>query len=290
MLLGAMLLCTVRGCRLPLAEERQEAAGLLGARRLVCPAGHSFDRASEGYVNLLQPQDRRSRNPGDSKAAVQARRRLHEQGVGRALYEGVAHQLQPKEGQTLLDVGCGEGFHAGSLARDFRVDAHGVDLSAHAIRAAAKRYRECGWVVANADRMLPYADARFDLLLSITARLHPDEFRRVLRPDGRVLVAVPAPDDLQELRGVSARDPQATPKPGPDRVPRVLQEMAKHFRLTSQQRLTVREHLGATAVADLLLTIYRPHRAKAPAAMTLTFSLDVLLFEIIAPDSGNRTT
>ena len=39
---------------------------------MICPRGHSFDVARSGYINLLQPQERRSRNPGDSADAVAA--------------------------------------------------------------------------------------------------------------------------------------------------------------------------------------------------------------------------
>ena len=67
-----MLLCPVRDCRLPLARAE---------RRLTCPNTHSFDVARSGYINLLQPQDRRSKRPGDTPAAVQSRRRLHDLGV-----------------------------------------------------------------------------------------------------------------------------------------------------------------------------------------------------------------
>ena len=56
-----MLLCPVRDCHLPLARE---------GKRLVCARGHSFDISSTGYVNLLQPQDRQSKQPGDTADAV----------------------------------------------------------------------------------------------------------------------------------------------------------------------------------------------------------------------------
>ena len=36
-----------------------------------CPHGHSFDVAKQGYVNLLPVQNKRSKDPGDSKAMVQ---------------------------------------------------------------------------------------------------------------------------------------------------------------------------------------------------------------------------
>jgi len=55
--------------------------------------------------------------------------------------------------------------------------------------------------VANADRFVPYSDRSFSIVLSITARMNSGEFRRVLRNDGRLLVGIPAPDDLLGLRG-----------------------------------------------------------------------------------------
>ena len=41
-----------------------------------CPAGHSFDIASQGYANLLPVHKKRSLDPGDSKEMVAARRRF----------------------------------------------------------------------------------------------------------------------------------------------------------------------------------------------------------------------
>src|SRR6266705_5170557 len=96
-----MLLCPVRDCRLPLACE---------ARRALCPRGHSFDIARSGYINLLQPQERRSKQPGDTVAAVQARRRLHDRGVTRPLLDGIAAMIAASPDDTVLDAGCGDGF------------------------------------------------------------------------------------------------------------------------------------------------------------------------------------
>ncbi len=41
-----------------------------------CSAGHSFDIAREGYIHLLPVQNKRSRDPGDRKEMVGARRRF----------------------------------------------------------------------------------------------------------------------------------------------------------------------------------------------------------------------
>jgi 23S rRNA (guanine745-N1)-methyltransferase len=253
-----MLRCPVRDCRLALIREE---------KRLVCARGHSFDVARSGYVNLLQPQDRRSDQPGDTADAVAGRRRLHDLGVTEPLLRGIANILAAKSEDIVLDAGCGDGFYLGSLAREIGFDAHGIDISTAAIDAAARRYPGCEWIVANADLFLPFADRSFSLVLSITGRMNPAEFRRVLSNDGHLLIAIPAPGDLLELRGA-----------GRDRTARTIETFAENFQLIDQRAITTVADLDADAVRDLLHSIYRPMQTKPPEATRVTFSLDLLLF------------
>jgi 23S rRNA (guanine745-N1)-methyltransferase len=153
------------------------------------------------------------------------------------------------------------------MARQTGFDAHGVDISIPAVEAAARRYPGCEWIVANADRFVPYADQSFTMVLSITARMNASEFRRVLRKDGRLLVALPAPDDLEELRGA-----------GRDRVARTVETFAQNFTLVDRRRVVTTADLDAAAVQDVLNSIYRPMRSQTVEAMRVTFSLDLLLF------------
>src|SRR5581483_1665895 len=139
------LACPVAGCRRPLTRQGP------GVR---CARGHAFDLARSGYVNLLQPQDRRSKQPGDSAAAVAGRRRLHELGATRPLLQAIEESVEAKSDDIVLDAGCGEGFYAGSLAQDTGCEAHGIDISIPAVDAAARRYPTCHWLVANADRFI----------------------------------------------------------------------------------------------------------------------------------------
>ncbi len=272
-----MLLCPVRDCRKDLAREE---------KRLVCPQGHSFDIARSGYINLLQPQERRSKQPGDTPAAVEARRRLHDRGATMPLLDAIAGAIDASPGDTVLDAGCGDGFYLGTLANRVGFDAHGIDISIPAIRAAARRFPphkgRFEWVVANADRLLPYSDASFSLVLSITGRMNAAEFRRVLRQDGRLLVAVASPLDLLELRGRGSRSEeslnQETRDLGRDRVPRTLETFAREFKLIEQHRATTTADLDAEAVHDVLVSIYRPMQSRPVEAMRVTFSLDLLLF------------
>jgi 23S rRNA (guanine745-N1)-methyltransferase len=171
--------------------------------------------------------------------------------------------------EIVLDAGCGDGFYLGTLAREIGFEAHGIDISTRAIDAAARRFPEYEWIVANADRFLPYSDRSFSTVLSITARMNADEFRRVLRDGGELLVALPAPDDLIELRGA-----------GRDRVDRTLETFARDFTLLGRQRATTTADLDAASVQDVLHSIYRPMRTRPAEAMRVTFSLDLLLFQV----------
>jgi 23S rRNA (guanine745-N1)-methyltransferase len=269
-----MLVCSVRDCRLELRREE---------RRLVCQRGHSFDVARSGYINLLQPQDRRSKQPGDARAAVSARQRLHDRGVTAPLLRAIAEITDARPGDIVLDAGCGDGFYLGNLARETGFDAHGVDISIPAVNAAARRYPPNSgryeWIVANADRFLPYADRSFSMVLSITSRMNAGEFRRVLRDDGRLLVAVPAPGDLVELRSRVSEE-------GRDRTARTIQTFARDFALIDRRCVTTTADLDAAGVHDVLLSIYRPMRAQPVEAMQVTFSLDLLMFRAAGSVTG----
>lgn len=260
-----MLVCPVRGCGLPLVREE---------RRLVCGRSHSFDVARSGYANLLQPQDKRSKHPGDTVEAVAARRRLHELQVTRPLLDAIGEMMGASMEDVVLDAGCGDGFYLGELAARAGFDAHGVDISIPAIDAAARKYTGdripgCEWIVANADRFIPYVDGAFSVVMSITARMNAGEFRRVIREGGRLLVAIPAPDDLIELRGR-----------GRERVQRTLETFVDAFELTQRERIATTAHLPADAVHDVLHAIYRPLQSKPVEATRVTFALDLLLFRV----------
>ena len=265
------VLCTVRDCHQPLTIDD---------RRAVCPRNHSYDRARSGYWNLLQPQDRKSKIPGDPKSAVEARRRFVDRGHVDALHQALVDVLRPIGARTLLDVGCGEGFHLGGFRRDLGVEAHGTDLSLPAIEHAAKRHRDCTFAVANADRFVPYESNSIDALTSITARMTPDEFHRVLSPDGVAMIVIPAPDDLIELRAAVLGAGEER-----DRVERTVSTFADHFELVRHERFRMRLTLDRDSIHDVLSSSYRGLRTREQErlarleAMEITSSRDILLFK-----------
>jgi 23S rRNA (guanine745-N1)-methyltransferase len=274
------LVCPVRGCGEPLVR---------GKRSYACSRGHSFDLARSGYLNLLQPQDRRSPRAGDSKEAVAARQRFlaagHEAPFVQALLETVAALgvFGRPAGSAVLDLGCGTGFHLGAMAAALQesgdLEAHGTDLSVPAIELAAKGHKEALFVVANADRFLPYAAGSFDLAMSLTARRNGPELRRVLAPEGVLLVAVPGEDDLAELReAVLGRQVLR------DRTEPTAEALQEDFTLAGRQTVRWVSELDAAAVRDVLAATYRGarererERAAALSGLTVTMSRDLLVF------------
>ena len=173
---------------------------------------------------------------------------------------------------AVLEVGCGEGHHLAIVAARFGSEGHGVDISVAALEAAAKRHPRCHWVVANADRWLPYADASFHAVASITARRNAVEFRRVLRADGALLVVVPAPDDLIELRQAILGKGHAH-----DRVEATVATFAPHFVLERRERFRHVARLDAGSVRDVLTSSYRGLRTRQRARIVSLGDLDVTL-------------
>jgi len=265
------LICNVRGCARPLSVDGDA---------LRCDRGHAFDRARSGYWNLLQPQDRKSDAAGDRAEAVEARGRWLERGhlTGLVeLIERVGGVETLSEGAPVLDVGCGTGWFAAQLAAGRRLDLCGIDLSTRAARNAARQLPGATWIVANADRGLPLADRSVDLALSIFGRRPAAELARVLRPGGRLVVVVPAEDDLAELREAAQGHAIST-----DRIPRVAEEFASTpLRLDLQEGWRRREPHDRAGIDDLLAMTYRgarhSHRERLLRRLDDAATLDVTL-------------
>ncbi|MBI2850511.1 MAG: methyltransferase domain-containing protein [Chloroflexi bacterium] len=104
--------------------------------------------------------------------------------------------LEPGQGETILDVGCGTGvFTTDFLAAGARVI--GVDISAPMLRFALRKTSGYPFAAVRGDVLsLPFKDNSFDKVTSITAlefvadaRGAVNELFRVVRPGGRVVVA-----------------------------------------------------------------------------------------------------
>lgn len=176
-------------------------------RTLHCPNRHSFDRAREGFVNLLRPGKSRKAVIGDDAEMVASRRRFLERGHYDALTRGVGQLVADLDGSEpvagLLDVGCGEGTFTASMvaALPTGCPTMAFDISRPAVKATARRVPDTLTAVASVIDM-PVRDHGVGLLTSIMAPLHEAEFARVAQPGGRILVVSPGDSHLAELRQV----------------------------------------------------------------------------------------
>jgi 23S rRNA (guanine745-N1)-methyltransferase len=101
----------------------------------------------------------------------------------------------------VLDLAGGTGYYLARVldALDGRLGAC-VDLSAPALRRAARAHPRAVALGADAWQSLPFADGAAALVLSVFGPRNAAEIRRVLTPGGTLLVATPGADHLAELR------------------------------------------------------------------------------------------
>ncbi|MEU9879114.1 putative RNA methyltransferase [Streptomyces phaeochromogenes] len=171
---------------------------------LRCKLGHTFDMAKQGYVNLLRGAAKFSADTADMVAA-----RADFLAAGH--YEPVAEALSalvrdtapvPTSGDPgcVVDIGGGTGYyHARVLSELPQSEGILLDISKFAARRAARAHPRISAVVADAWDTLPFADGAASVVLNVFAPRNPAELRRILRPEGVLLVVTPQPDHLREL-------------------------------------------------------------------------------------------
>ena len=292
-----MLLCPV--CSEPLT--------LIGAT-CSCPRHHTFDVAREGYINLLVGGARGM--AGDTKEMLRARRAFLEHGFYAPLSEhvdtialnyltshsspyvgrGTAHhdEAMAAEQPVALDAGCGEGYYLGRLREALEVrfgagafSCVGVDIAKEAARLAAKRYPAIRFAVADVKRRIPLATGSVTLSLNIFAPRNSAELARVVAPSGTLLVVIPGPHHLAELReryGLLGIEPE--------KERHIAAQLAREFAQTESSPLEYMMDLSGEDVRQLLrMTPNARHRERqgweeaAHEAARVTASFLVLGFQ-----------
>jgi 23S rRNA (guanine745-N1)-methyltransferase len=248
-----------------------------------CASGHSFDIASQGYTHLLPVQNKRSRDPGDSKEMIAARQRFLTAGfyqpIAAAVSRAVLADLPADASISCLDAGCGEGYYlrqlAAAVGTEQTLAVLGLDISKWAVLSAAKQDKRVNWVVGS-NANLPVLSGTLDRVLCMFGFPVYPEFARVLKPGGQLLQVDAGPDHLRELREI------IYPSLKPERTAEMHTPAAFSRLPTETVRFSI-ELTSAGQIADLLAMTPHLYRAKAEAraeaaALTaLSLSVDVRL-------------
>ena len=165
---------------------------------LRCPAGHCFDVARQGYVNLAPGRP----SAVYSRALFESRAQVFKAGlfapVIDALTQAVNHYVTAPC-PVVLDAGCGEGYYLRAVSSGRDMVRIGFDLSKEAVRLACGAAKDASFFVGDLSA-IPLEDGCCDAVLDVFTPAHYGEFRRVLKPGGVLLKLAPRAGYLRELR------------------------------------------------------------------------------------------
>lgn len=184
-------------CRTAMAVSQNQS--------LICGNGHTFDISKQGYVNFLN----KAVKTRYDRQLFEARRELFDSReffapVQKEIAAIISRTQSPQKQAAVLDAGCGEGSHLAAVCRllqpAYSVTGIGIDISKEGVLHAAKAFGD-QMVFAVADVAdAPFADSRFDVVMSVLSPWNYKECSRLLRKGGTVIKAVPRRDYLKEVR------------------------------------------------------------------------------------------
>ena len=245
-----------------------------------CPLGHSYDRAKEGYYNLLLSSA--GGVHGDNREMVAARRDFLDTGAYWPLAERVAELVCEYTcvGGIMLDAGCGEGYYTHIInekAENANKNLHilGFDISKDAVRLAAKRDGGVSLAVASSYD-IPLLDGTVDAVVNVFSPLALSETSRILRTGGTFIMAIPAERHLFGLKSVLYDTPYLN-TPESDEL--------RGFELISREKIAYRLTLDTKEEINSLFMMtpyaYRsPREGRERLALldTLTTEIEFYLF------------
>jgi 23S rRNA (guanine745-N1)-methyltransferase len=189
--------------------------------------------------------------------------------------------------QTLLDAGCGEGYYLRYLVeqaerKGTELSVAALDISKWAVQAAAKQDKRLSWIVAS-NNAIPLADNSVDTILCVFGFPVEAEFKRVLKPGGRLIMVDPASEHLIELKRIIYPELKAKSEQLP------VSEAS--WKLCSEERVSFPVNLPDTEAVHDLLTM-TPHlyraskegreRAESLQSLALTADAWVRVFSLTA--------
>lgn len=181
---------------------------------LKCKNGHSYDIASQGYVNLLPPH-KSGEIPGDSKEMINARRNFLSKGYYLPLADRLCKIIKELHPDIIADIGCGEGYYTSKIRSATDSYTIGIDISKFALSAASKTDRQTDYCAASL-HALPIADNSANVLLCCFCAYDENEFARVLKNGGKFILVTPGKRHLFGLKSVLYDEPYENAEQTPE--------------------------------------------------------------------------
>ena len=141
-----------------------------------------------------------SRNPEETSGLFQTE-------AGAGIGERAFSSHSAEAGVKILDAGCGEGYYTEAVRKALgTAEVYGFDISKLAMKAAAGKYKEIGFAVASSFA-IPVPDGFCGCLINVFAPMAEEEFRRVVRPGGVMILAVPGERHLYGMKEFLYQEP-----------------------------------------------------------------------------------
>ncbi len=214
------------------------------SRSLKCINGHCFDRAKEGYVNLIAGTHKKGSLIGDNRDMALSRRSFLEKGYFDALVEELISVIREKAlpCPLILDICCGEGYYSHRIREAVSCKMYGFDISKEMVRLAAKRKNDCEYLVANLSR-IPLKDKSADIAFHLFAPFHEKEFSRIMKDGGTLITVVAGENHLFELKEILYETPYKNDEKPPETERLVIKE---------KRKVTRKVHLSSKADINAL--------------------------------------
>ncbi|NKF49914.1 methyltransferase domain-containing protein [Shewanella sp. WXL01] len=192
-----------------------------------CDNKHRLDKTEQGFYPCFI--NNKNKPKPMTRAQMRAKQFLLASGLYQGLVDKLADVIRPmhkhaadeKQPLNWLDYQCGEGFYLRELSKVIgfnsgdesqigAVNCYGFSDAENALFAASKQQTPAQLFNGSA-KGLPFNDESFDLITVLDSQLKGKECQRVLKADGRMLLVVPTPEHLLELRQLQQGDVELKP-------------------------------------------------------------------------------
>ena len=243
-----------------------------------CVKNHTFDLAKEGYLNLLLPNQKKTKLPGDNKEMIVNREGFLSLGyydkLADAIFDIFVNALKIKFRLKVLDLGCGSGYFL-RLIPDRNIIKNGLDISKYAISKAAKLDKNSLYLVGSY-KNIPFADKSIDVVVSNFAPLDLSEVVRVLKTNGLIIKVVPNENHMRQLAELIYHEfhPHTS-----DYTKRI--ESFKELKVISEKEIIYDCNITKTEALSLIGMTPYFHKFKLldirlPEFITVTFSFRII--------------